>query len=108
MSGTEVNIFDWFSNVDDFAGVNGVSRTDREMLRFDSKIPVEDQVIQLEAITDEYEPLGDFPSTGIAYPKCISSNAYAALNDMIDPVGTVRAAEIDGARYFLAPGSIPV
>lgn len=96
-----MSIYGWFSNSDDYAGIRGASRRDREATRFDQRVPTPGEVVLLEAVRDSDEPIGDFPNTGIAYPKCISGRALAAIRPLLEPFGLLRQSELEGLEYWL-------
>jgi hypothetical protein len=96
-----MEIFEWFSDTDNYAVVRGRTKADRTALRFDSCVPRIEAVVQLEAVSDEREPLGDFPSTGVAFPKCLSTKACQALHSLLPKAGRIRKAEIDGEEFYL-------
>ena len=94
-------IYGWYSNSDDYAGVRGVGKRDRLAMRFDQNLPGPDEAVQLEAVRDSDEAIGDFPNTGLAYPKCISDRAFSALRPMLETTGTLRCAVLEDREYWL-------
>jgi hypothetical protein len=96
-----VLIYGWHSNTDDYAGVRGIGERDRSAFYFDQNVPEKGKVVELESVRDADEPIGDFPNTGLAYPKCLSERAYSALQSLLEPTGTVRYADLDGGQFYL-------
>ncbi len=99
--GSIVSVFGWFSNCDDYAGVRGVTKNDRKAMRFDQSVPEPDEVVRLEPVRDANERMGDFPNTGLAYPKCVSKRAFSALQALLEPTGLLRRADLEGLEYWL-------
>lgn len=96
-----MTIYGWYSNSDDYAGVRGVSKRDREATRFDQRIPDSGETVVLELVRDSDEKLGDFPNTGLAFPKCLSGRAMAVLRSLLEPHGLIRHADLEGLDYRL-------
>jgi len=98
-----VSFFAWYSNSDEYATVDGVSIDDAKALRFDLHLGKTDEPVSLEIVLDPKRPLplGDFPNTGIAYPKCLSERAYQALSHLLEPCGVIKTALLDGQVYYL-------
>ena len=95
-----MTIYGWFSN-SDYAGVRGVSRRDRRATRFNQSVPEADEIIELEAVSESNRPLGDFPNTGLAFPKCLSRRAFSALESLLAATGTLRRVQISELEYWL-------
>ena len=99
--GFRLLIYGWYSDCDNYAGVRGVSRRDRDAFYFDQRIPEPDYMITLECVRDSDEAIGDFPNTGLAYPKCVSDRAMTVLRPLLEPTGIIRRAELESLEFWL-------
>ncbi|MEO0346523.1 MAG: hypothetical protein AAF229_09715 [Pseudomonadota bacterium] len=93
--------FSWFENQEKFATVSGVTKEDRLATRMSQAIPPETQTVRLRIATSGPGDLGDFPTTGIRFPKILSERAFTLLRPMLLANGLTRDADIGGERYHL-------